>query len=120
MLLAHLALHQDAKALHDLIVERFKASCPVKLRRVYKIASRGPSHFDQYGGRIIYVTAAVCGFDSLFGRWRFAVSGPLARPSISHTRNGYFGGRFTSKHVQVPVSRIDLSSEQDPPKEVSA
>lgn len=111
----HVADAAALREIHDAIVERWRVDNQNLVGKVYRIAPRGESRWDQYGGRRIWVRGLVSGWDSLFGRWSFAVHGPLERPSISPTRNGYGGGRFTSKHVQVPASRLDLASAAPPP-----
>lgn len=115
----HADMRRDAKALHDAIIERFKAICPVKIGKVYRIKPLPegvrPWYGERLGGRWIYVMGLVAGFDSLGTRFSFRVSGPLKRPSISPIRNGHFGGRYTSDCEQVSANRIDLTTEQDPP-----
>lgn len=121
LLARHAEILKEKTGLEEAIEARFRADCPVKVGKVYRIAplppDKRPWYGENMGNRLIYVCGLVCGYDGLYRSWQFSAHGPLKRPKVSPIRNGHFGGTYTSDHSQVPISRIDLESEQDPPEE---
>lgn len=99
--------------LEEAVRARLLAECPVKIDKVYRIKPLKDSTFDQFVGRRIYVQHIKPQYAKWRGWW-VAIEGPLERFKTSPTRNGYLDGRFTSRHQEVPLHRIDLSTESDP------
>jgi hypothetical protein len=109
MVTAHMADAAALRELHDAIVQRWKVDNQDLVGKVYQVRE------GLYSGRRIWVRGLVSGWDSLAKRWGFSVHGPLERLARSSKRIGYAGGLYTSRHVQVPASRLMLATAKPPP-----
>lgn len=116
-----LGRHADAEAecaaLAEAIKAKFIAECLVKTGKVYLIRPNADAWRDLYGKRHILVRYIIPDYQGTVNRrWVFTVQGVLRRAVRDPKRRGYCKGLFASKHVSVPASRIDLSTESDPPE----
>jgi hypothetical protein len=121
MLARHRELVDEKIALEAAIKDRLVAECPVKIGKTYLIGKPDGRVWPwavRYKARRIFVRHILADWSNYYPDkpWKVFASGPLERPSISPTRNGHCGGRYTSTHQQVLASRLELETERDPPE----
>lgn len=106
------AAEREWEELEAALTARLLAESPVKLGKTYRVK---PNTVCGYGGRTICIRYLRVERGWHGDRLELVAEGVLKRPTI--TRNGYFRGAYTSKHVSVLPEFLDLSSEGDAPKE---